>query len=90
MPVVVVPPPLSSLGTACSSNSDCGSGFCTDGVCCDSACGQTCYACNQRGSRRPLHRSDERARHKRHLAVRWVRALLPAGPGRERACLQDA
>jgi hypothetical protein len=33
------------LGTTCSSNADCTSGFCTDGICCDSACGQTCYSC---------------------------------------------
>ena len=37
--------PRNPLGTACSSNTDCTSGFCTDGVCCDSACGQTCYSC---------------------------------------------
>src|SRR5579863_443025 len=40
-PVVALIP----LGAACSSNTDCSSGFCTDGVCCDSACGQTCYSC---------------------------------------------
>lgn len=39
--------PKSPLGTACSSNADCTSGFCTDGVCCDSACVETCYTCNQ-------------------------------------------
>jgi hypothetical protein len=39
--------PRNPLGTACSSNTDCTSGFCTDGVCCDSACGQTCYSCAQ-------------------------------------------
>ena len=38
--------PRNPLGSTCSSNTDCTSGFCTDGVCCDSACGQTCYACN--------------------------------------------
>jgi hypothetical protein len=37
----------SPLGAACSAGSACVSGFCSDGVCCDSACGQTCYACNQ-------------------------------------------
>ena len=37
--------PRNPLGTACSLNTDCTSGFCTDGVCCDSACGQTCYSC---------------------------------------------
>ena len=36
-----------ALGSTCTSNADCASGFCTDGVCCDSACGQTCYACDQ-------------------------------------------
>jgi hypothetical protein len=33
-------------GNACSSTSDCVSGFCVDGVCCESACDQQCYACN--------------------------------------------
>src|SRR5579863_1337807 len=45
-PVVALIP----LGAACSSNTDCSSGFCTDGVCCDSACGQTCYACDQQAA----------------------------------------
>jgi hypothetical protein len=35
----------SAIGTSCSRNEDCSSGFCTDGVCCDSACGQTCFSC---------------------------------------------
>ncbi len=47
-PVVVTPKNL--LGSACSANTECGSGFCTDGVCCDSACGQTCYACDQQAT----------------------------------------
>jgi len=38
--------PRNPLGSTCSANNDCTSGFCTDGVCCDSVCGQTCYACN--------------------------------------------
>ena len=42
--------PRNPLGTACSSNTDCTSGFCTDGVCCDSACGQTCYSCAQQAA----------------------------------------
>src|SRR5665213_2112938 len=45
-PPIDVNVPRNPLGTACSSNTDCTSGFCTDGVCCDSACGQTCYACS--------------------------------------------
>ena len=48
-PVVVVMP-TNPLGAACSSNADCGSGFCIDGVCCDSACAGTCYACNQQAA----------------------------------------
>jgi hypothetical protein len=48
---VVVVKPTDPPGAACSSNADCGSGFCTDGVCCDSACEQTCYACNQQEAR---------------------------------------
>jgi hypothetical protein len=39
--------PRRALGTECSADVDCTSGFCTDGVCCDSACTETCYACNQ-------------------------------------------
>jgi hypothetical protein len=37
-------------GDACTSNAQCGSGFCTDGVCCDTACGGgdpgDCQACS--------------------------------------------
>jgi hypothetical protein len=33
-------------GQTCATNSDCGSGFCTDGYCCNSACTGTCMACN--------------------------------------------
>ena len=32
-------------GVACSYNTECGSGFCSDGVCCDGACNGTCEAC---------------------------------------------
>jgi hypothetical protein len=31
---------------ACTSASECSSGFCVDGVCCDSACDGTCRSCN--------------------------------------------
>ncbi|MEL6339931.1 MAG: MopE-related protein [Myxococcota bacterium] len=33
------------LGSSCSSNSECGLGFCVDGVCCESACETGCFAC---------------------------------------------
>jgi len=36
-------------GSACTTNADCVSGFCTDSVCCESACDQQCYSCNQVG-----------------------------------------
>ncbi len=39
----VLPPPTNAL--ACSTDTDCGSGFCVDEVCCDSACTGTCEAC---------------------------------------------
>jgi RHS repeat-associated protein len=40
-----------SFGLACSSNSQCASGFCANGVCCNSACnGGSCGACNLAGS----------------------------------------
>ena len=32
-------------GTACSSGSECGSGYCVDNYCCNTACGGTCQAC---------------------------------------------
>jgi hypothetical protein len=39
-----------SLGTSCSMDSQCASGFCVDGRCCDQACGGTntgdCQACS--------------------------------------------
>ncbi len=47
---VVVVKPTTPIGSSCSSNADCVSGFCTDGVCCDSLCEQTCYACNQQAA----------------------------------------
>jgi RHS repeat-associated protein len=39
-----------SFSLACTSNSQCSTGFCVNGVCCDSACtDQTCNACNLAG-----------------------------------------
>jgi hypothetical protein len=32
-------------GNACSSNHECGSGFCVESVCCDTACNGVCQAC---------------------------------------------
>lgn len=40
---------FNDLGQACTTNADCGSGFCSDGVCCDSNCGTSttdCRACS--------------------------------------------
>ncbi|HRI70323.1 MAG TPA: VCBS repeat-containing protein, partial [Polyangium sp.] len=34
------------IGSACTANADCSSGFCVDGYCCDSACTGTCKACS--------------------------------------------
>ncbi|HRI67217.1 MAG TPA: hypothetical protein PK156_23400, partial [Polyangium sp.] len=39
------PQPTFSNGTACSSSTQCASGYCADGVCCDSWCLGTCQAC---------------------------------------------
>src|SRR5262249_30208599 len=36
---------LLSQGAACSQNSQCLTGKCTDGVCCNSTCNGTCQAC---------------------------------------------
>lgn len=41
---------LSILGTGCSYNTDCRSGFCADSVCCNSLCGASCDACNLSGT----------------------------------------
>ncbi len=38
-----------SNGKACSSATECASGFCTDGLCCDSSCTDGCASCNQAG-----------------------------------------
>jgi hypothetical protein len=38
------------LGTGCSGNAQCTSGFCVDGVCCNNQCGGACMACNLSGS----------------------------------------
>ena len=40
-----VPGPLRMNGAACTSATECGSGFCVDGVCCDGACQGVCQAC---------------------------------------------
>ncbi len=37
-------------GTACTSNSSCGTGYCVDGVCCDKACDGECQSCRLSGS----------------------------------------
>lgn len=41
---------LKANGITCTMGNQCGSGNCVDGFCCDSACGSTCYACNNPGS----------------------------------------
>ncbi len=38
-----------SFGLGCTSNSQCGSGFCVSGVCCNTACTDQCSACNLTG-----------------------------------------
>ncbi len=39
-----------AAGIACTTASDCTSGFCVDGVCCDGACPGNCQACDVAGS----------------------------------------
>lgn len=39
-----------ALAAACTSDSQCGGGFCADGVCCASACKEKCQACNVEGA----------------------------------------
>lgn len=39
-----------SFGLACTSASQCASGFCSNGVCCDTACTGQCSACNLPGT----------------------------------------
>ena len=48
-PTIPITVPRNPIGTTCSANADCTSGFCTDGVCCDSACTQTCFSCSTTG-----------------------------------------
>eukprot|EP00760_Papus_ankaliazontas_P024116 PhM_4_TR2122/c0_g1_i1/m.19281 len=38
-----------SLGTACSVDNECGSGFCVRGVCCNTACNSPCMTCANQG-----------------------------------------
>jgi hypothetical protein len=48
--VFTAPQTGATNGEACTTNAECGSGFCTDGVCCNSACGggdpNDCQACS--------------------------------------------
>jgi len=37
------------LGTACTENAQCNSGYCVDGYCCDSGCSGSCNNCNVAG-----------------------------------------
>src|SRR5262252_4989685 len=39
-----------SFALACTTNSQCATGFCVNGVCCDTACTNQCSACNLSGS----------------------------------------
>lgn len=34
------------LGSSCTTNAECPTGFCVDGVCCESACDSACQTCN--------------------------------------------
>jgi len=38
--------PKQGIGSGCSGNAQCSSGFCVDGVCCESACTGFCNTCN--------------------------------------------
>jgi len=42
----IVNPGGKTNGTACTTDMECGTGFCTDGVCCNERCHDTCAACN--------------------------------------------
>ncbi|HET6149456.1 MAG TPA: cellulose binding domain-containing protein [Polyangia bacterium] len=55
---------LKTIGAACTTTSECASGFCEQGVCCGSACGGTCKSCALPGPARgtcsniPLGQAD--------------------------------
>jgi hypothetical protein len=40
---------LAADGTACTTDTECGSSHCVDGVCCNTTCTGTCVACNLPG-----------------------------------------
>jgi hypothetical protein len=42
--------PLKTAGTACTSNDQCGTGFCTDGVCCGVSLCPSCQTCGALGA----------------------------------------
>jgi hypothetical protein len=45
----VVNPDGAKNGATCTTNAECGTGFCTDGVCCNEKCDDVCASCNLTG-----------------------------------------
>lgn len=53
---------LFELGSACTTNVECATSFCSDGICCDAACDGPCMECAAGGQCRPIASREDAGR----------------------------